>query len=869
MTTLLAKQSKKQQNRERKRATQQHKLQVERDKRSSFRHQVAFKRTVGQQIADTVPELSEQELEQMYKGLMTATPEQINQAQHQLEPAPSSEPRALLEDGTWTREATQTRQDRLNKLYQRLLQLERGESEQETDYHDVANEHLASSEQPTETALVSASPTQLLDKVISLHSAQGHVAEADSPSSSDVRIEEQAYVPRGLLTRSEWQDLVLACAESDDIANVTKALAAMQRLVPLSNGDLLTKLLSKCAQEGRPRDAMALTKFANDNRLPMSIVAHHHVLMSLLPLSPELALKHLHQLEAAHYTPLLESYTAVISHLLSPTSPPHLVSRGWDLFAHTRLVSHPTPSVELYTTMIQACATSAYPSPERALDLFHEMTIDNKLIPTEKTFNNVIKTCCRQGSLNQYFEGLRLMKQMLNDNVEPSRYTFNALLEGSRRHGDLARARWMLVRMCAIAHDNVKPDSNTLGLVFQTYATYQPPVRQIGRLTTNTNTKQQQEPQGTTIAQSVESSKEDDNMASSIPSVDQETPLLPSTKDVIRLFQNDSIVADLTYPGPLPQTTVELVNEAWTLLSQCVDRRILRVDAKHDDGCNQPFETNPSFSRVIPTPFLLNSFQSVLESHAPFNDVVEFYDMAWTRLNVSRNRFTFEQMMERCETAKNRDKGLEVARRVFQDWQSWFKQQQQQQQQQQAQVDEFSNRNDARSQPESQESPSALVGASDATRHRIVTNGFNVSKMWASMIRNLARCFKLDEAKSLLNEFHRLYPPSTIVAKAYAQQLEMSSPLSTMKGSNSKQIRLGSPLYPETFVGSISQQQQTDFVSPFLLMQHLRVFQLRLANIEDQRGLELLKRVCQEYEKAVKIAKAIREGTKIDDADVE
>lgn len=431
----------------------------------------------------------------------------------------------------------------------------------------------------------------------------------------------------------------------------------------------------------------------------MSVTSHHHLLSTLLPSHPELALKHLHSLEAKGHTPLLATYTLLIRTLLAPHSPPHLVARGWDLYAHTRLVAHPVPDVALYTEMIQACSRGAHPSPERAIDLFTEMTVDNGLSPSEQTYNGVIRACTREGSQANYFEGLRLMRQMLETNVAPSRHTFHAVLEGAMRHGDLARARWMLVKMVGVGGASA-PDANTLGLVFQTYAMYRPPVvDQKGRRSAATAQPQPQSQAPKEDASPVDdlaptSSSPSTPAASSLPSNNDPT----SPSDIVRLLGESS----LFYPGPLPETSDELVAEARNLLIQCVGAAALSPSSPDSEPPSSPHST--IFPFVTPTPFLLNTYLAILAAHAPFPELVDFFRQVYSRLGVEKNRWAWEVVMDKCEKAKNREVGLKVARETFAEWKAWL-------------VGE-------------------PAGAEGEEKRR---SGKNISAIWASMIRVLAK----------------------------------------------------------------------------------------------------------------------------------
>ncbi len=128
---------------------------------------------------------------------------------------------------------------------------------------------------------------------------------------------------------------------------------------------------------------------------------HLHVKAHLkaVPLDkmPVSALELVHLYEEQNVPVSMQTYTLVITSLLSRQLS---VARAqaWDLFAHMRYVAHPDPDVTLYTHMIRACASPVsvrYSSePEKALDLWTEMTTDQKLTPTVDSYNAVILALC-------------------------------------------------------------------------------------------------------------------------------------------------------------------------------------------------------------------------------------------------------------------------------------------------------------------------------------------------------------------------------------------------------------------------------------------------------------------------------------------
>ena len=197
-----------------------------------------------------------------------------------------------------------------------------------------------------------------------------------------------------------------------------------------------------------------------------------HLKASSLDTLPDSALELLHRYEDQNTPAPMKTYTSVITSLFSrQTSLAR--AQAWDIFSHMRYVAHPIPDVVLYTVMIRACASPVnprYPSePEKALDLWTEMTQDQKISPTVGSYNAIILACAKSGTKSFVNEGLRLARQMLDSHRDargfsafrPDMKTFCALLEGTKRIGDLGRARWILVELVRGQGVDTKEDADT------------------------------------------------------------------------------------------------------------------------------------------------------------------------------------------------------------------------------------------------------------------------------------------------------------------------------------------------------------------------------------------------------------------------
>lgn len=302
---------------------------------------------------------------------------------------------------------------------------------------------------------------------------------------------------------------------------------------------------------------------------------------------PSSALSTLHAYELQSIPPPMKTYTTTIHRLLSV---PSSVSKaqGWDLFSHMRYVAHPTPDAFLYTQMIRACAspfaTSRSSDPERALDLWTEMTIDNRILPHSGTWNAVILACARSGRKTYVSEAFRLAREMLDSHRDahgslaytPDRETFCALLEGATRTGDLARARWILAEMVRNRNKSVQVNEEVVMHVFHAYASYRPPFKR-------------------SLARVVE-----DETSLTSPSVECTNTTAPA--------ENMSIAKNIPAFTHLPPHSTEVISEVELLFNRVLHETGVRPDVSLDeDGI---FQENGSFSSVKFTTRPINSYLS-------------------------------------------------------------------------------------------------------------------------------------------------------------------------------------------------------------------------------------------------------------------
>lgn len=388
---------------------------------------------------------------------------------------------------------------------------------------------------------------------------------------------------------------------------------------------------------------------------------HFHIKSHLVSASKETlansALELLHFYENQALPAPVQTYTSIITTLFSSNSSLGR-AQAWDIFSHMRYVAHATPDPALYTLMIRACASpiNTRPSePERALDLWTEMTVDHRFEPTEGAYDAIILACARSGKTTYVNEAFRLAKQMLDSHrdargesaFKPSRRTYCALLEGAKRIGDLSRARWILAQMTSTRSDTDAQAVNeeVMMHVFHTYASYCPPFNRNLVKTTETT--------------------EDTNIPTTSnnevsPNVSQSSP------------QSTSVATN--GPGSAfshipPQSGTEVIHEIQILFDRILYDSGLKNLSDPTDGGALPAEQK--FQHVELTSRLVNSYLAVYYRHAPFEDARDLYRRVFTECQVPRTGRTYVEALERCAISRRgyeRTIVLDFAEEVWAEW---------------------------------------------------------------------------------------------------------------------------------------------------------------------------------------------------------
>jgi len=356
--------------------------------------------------------------------------------------------------------------------------------------------------------------------------------------------------------------------------------------------------------------------------------------------------------------PPMRTYTSLVSILTSiPSS--LAKAQAWDLFSHMRYVAYPTPDAVLYSLMILACA-HAPPSggtgdsePQRALDLFTEMTVDNDIPPTRDTYTAVILACARSGETKFVNEAFRLAKEMLDGHRDalgrpaftPNNALFGALLQGAKRIRDLPRARWILAEMVQViirqyharvddgmevpAQDEVVLTENKMVHVFHAYASYRLPFhRSVTRIA---------EGRGSTI--------ETSSPAPTLPDPPQ-ISINSAEAEVDETEVGDVAVADADprFNSVPPQSREEVLAEVKNLFEGIL----------HDTQCSQISSQNSAqesptlFKDVRISTELVNAYLSVHYSHGSVNGTQDLFKSLFEEVGVKRNFLSYVEALEAC-----------------------------------------------------------------------------------------------------------------------------------------------------------------------------------------------------------------------------
>ncbi|KAL0571191.1 hypothetical protein V5O48_010771 [Marasmius crinis-equi] len=462
---------------------------------------------------------------------------------------------------------------------------------------------------------------------------------------------ESSSLSPGLLSISEWDSLLRTALRANDPRAAHLTLTLMQSTGLEATEERINTILSHFVHQGNPTDFEKFLKHYTQSPSPAQRHLHIKAHLNSTPLStyPTSALTTLHTYENQNTPAPQKTYSKLIHRLLMAQNSTSQ-AQAWDLYAHMRYVAHPTPDVVIYTQMIRACAsyyTASRPAePERALDLWEEMTVEQGLEPTTGAWNAIILACARSGRKVYVAEAFRLAKQMLDSSRDaygnpafyPDVQTFCALLEGAKRVGDLARARWILAEMIGDKRGGggVKPNEWVMVHVFHAYASYQVPFkRSMARIV-----EAEDEPSATTT--------EEEEDAQALPPIPQSsTPLFTHIP---------------------PQTHQEVTHEVDILFARILEETGTRINYA-SDALHAPIPTL-KFDEVRIGVKLLNAYLAVHYKHSSLEKARDLWGRLWGELGVEKSARTYVEAIERCVNAKTdeREVALDWAHELMHEW---------------------------------------------------------------------------------------------------------------------------------------------------------------------------------------------------------
>ncbi|KAA1478989.1 hypothetical protein DENSPDRAFT_830168 [Dentipellis sp. KUC8613] len=622
--------------------------------------------------------------------------------------------------------------------------------------------------------------------------------------------EVQAPVPVAIMADAEWQSLVRSFLETNEPELAEETLVLMKRSGIVPYEESVNDIMASYARAGDIESTETfMQKFLTANPTDRQRHLHIKAYLRSVPAGtiPTGALEVLHHYENQSLPAPMMTYTNLITSLFSvDSSLAH--AQAWDLFAHMRYVAHPDPDALLYTLMIRACASPGLGGvePERALDLFTEMTVDHGLAPTAGAYSAVILACARSGTKEYINEAFRLAKEMLDAHRDasgrpafpPEGRTFVALLEGAKRIGDLARVRWILAELVRGSQPGVESGQGTTDAViteevmmhvFHAYAAYRPPFRpSLAPLVSGEPTLAEAEhtatPNGEVTAQP------------SSPEAEVQTQHAESSLPI-------EASPDASFKHLPPQSRGEVLHEASALFSRIVEDS--HTSAYANAPSRHAADGLPSaFQAVQLTPRLLNAYLSVHYAHAALDAAHALFRTLFAEHGVEPNARSYVEALERCAIARRgreRDAALAFADEV---WEGWVR----------------------------LENAARLPGARSV-------NARMVERAHAAMIRTLALTNQLDRALTHVREFATRYPPSAV---------REPSVLPPMRSSRT--ALLGAhPLVRFTS----NTEVPDDTVPPLLGFAELEILHHRLVAARRRDAVGYVKYVCKAYEGALRM----------------
>ncbi|KAG8835931.1 hypothetical protein FRC17_000016 [Serendipita sp. 399] len=505
----------------------------------------------------------------------------------------------------------------------------------------------------------------------------------------------------------EWASLVDTCLQHLDFDAVFVIFRAMKRSHQYIDSDLCHHVLSSMSREGLFSEIQAFcSEFmqgeAGDTQLPYILTAlcRCHFYSS--------AIRLLHSQEAQGRYPSIAAYRALIIALLHSSGSGNAArsAKAWNIFYHMRYVAHPNPPVQLYADMIQACAQRQEPDTLRGFDLWTEMTVDKRMIPSVDAYNAVILLAAR--GKDTASEAIRLAKQMLEVGrdangkpaLQPNGATYLALLEAYKRLGDIGGSRWALTKLATVGPDG-RSEINSWALrhVFNTYSVYQPPFRKVmANIRANPN---------------LLNKTEHENSENELHNTDSHSP--QSSRNQV-----------------LPQTSQSVIAEVDALFERVVQAKQPQADRKIDD----------LFSHVEDLYAVAESYISAYFRHSPLPQAIAKARVVHDLLAVDWSPSVIRTCLQHCAFDSKGPPSSEIHSFADELWELWNK-----------------RLNEMAHLPGRWISTGPATPASRRSRPVATLKPIVISKIWAAYVHLKTRAGDIDAALSLVRNFHQKFPP--------------------------------------------------------------------------------------------------------------
>ncbi|OCF45692.1 hypothetical protein I317_00595 [Kwoniella heveanensis CBS 569] len=644
---------------------------------------------------------------------------------------------------------------------------------------------------------------------------QGPSGTSKSPASQATQ-HARMDIPLGVVSSREWKALFEEFIARKD-ARGAEALLDIMHLhgVPVDE-ERINSIMRTDAEAGRVDDVGRLMLELSESGMAITDSHKDCLILSLLrktPSDPRAAINQLLSAEAAGQPYPQSSYHVAITHLTKPSPflQPNAQTRAvaWDLFMQMRFAAHPTPSREMYNTMIRTCGEATQPQPERARDLWIEMTESEKIQPTRDEYTALIRAL---GSTKKdYLEAFDLLRQMLAKHHDatflpfaeedeggssstslprfsayvPSAETFTALLEGTKRAGDLNRARWILTESVKLARTGQMlgskewmkgVDEDLLSGVFMTYAAWKPVIgrhavklkegiknQPIGQHAATEGDEPPENQEGEGVEQTVNSAEDewlDIDVLEELVDPHSITSESQANRDSDQVQSADS--QHESERTVVPISSADAIREADALFQRILhDVQYARSSALDYPQGPQDHAYLP-FKNVHLTPRLINSYISVHLAHSPtLESAKQRYDDTWSAVAeisggaVRPNGWTYLHVLEKCSmgnrggiSASDRAMSLAWGQESWESYQTWS--------------ENAKSVLDAIAEPSVRARQTWLAGLGER----------QIERVWRSIIRLQAVHGSVDASLSLLQEFATRYP-STDITRTYAPMPDM------------------------------------------------------------------------------------------------